>query len=57
MEHLLLAQFVAYAGLVAATAEYAAIVRRREWRRRADADRLAAESGLTGLVRVMLVDR
>jgi hypothetical protein len=57
MEQLLLAQLVAYAGLVAATAEYSAIVRRRESRRRADADRVVGETGLTGLVRVMLVDR
>ena len=41
------------AALIAATCEYAEVVRRREGRRRADADRLASEaSGRRGLERV-----
>jgi hypothetical protein len=53
----LLAQLVAYAGLLAATAEYCEILKRRAAARRArDADRLATQSGLYGLVRVIAAD-
>jgi len=43
------------AALIAVTCECAEVVRRREGRRRAEADRLASEAaGLRGLVRVFL---
>ena len=48
-----LAQLLSAAILVAATCEYAEVVRRRKGRRRAETDRLAYEaSGLRGLERV-----
>ena len=57
-DHHVLAQLVALAGLIAATAEYSAILRRRDVGRRIEADRLAAaETGLYGLVRVIAADR
>jgi hypothetical protein len=57
-DHHVLAQLVSLAGLIAATAEYCEILRRREVRRLAQADRLAAaETGLYGLVRVIAADR
>jgi hypothetical protein len=50
-----LAQLLLIVALIAATSEYGEIVRRREGRRRADADRVASEAaGLRGLVRVFL---
>jgi len=50
-----LAQLLSAAALIAATCEYAEVVRRREGLRRAETDRLASEaSGLRGLVRVLL---
>jgi len=52
---LLLAQLVAYSGLIGATIEYIEIMKRRVGRRRRAAERLAAETaGLHGLVRVFL---
>ena len=50
-----LAQLLSATALIAATCEYAEVVRRREGRRRAETDRLASEaSGLRGVVRVFL---
>lgn len=55
-DHLLLAQLLTLSGLIAGTAEYSTLIRRRVERRRL-ADRSAAESaGLQGLVRVFLAD-
>ena len=56
-EHLLLAQLLALAALIAGTAEYSTVLGRRKANRTIEADRAVAESGLSGLVRVMLVDR
>ena len=54
----LIAQTASLLGLVLATIEYGAVIRRRAWRRRRDADVLAAqETGLQGLVRVLIADR
>ena len=54
----LLAELVTLAGLIAATAEYSHVIRHRVERRQLEADRLAAQAtGLTGLVRVMLIDK
>jgi hypothetical protein len=50
MEHLLLSQMVAFAGLIAAVGEYAAIIRRRA-QSRAESQ-AAADAGLQGLVRL-----
>ena len=56
-DHYALAQLLAYAGLIAATAEYCEILRRRQARRQLETDRrLAAETGLYGLVRVIATD-
>jgi len=56
-DHLVLAQLVSLAGLLAATAEYCEILKRRAVRRQVQAERLAAaESGLYGLVRVIAAD-
>jgi hypothetical protein len=55
---LLIAQVASLVALVIATIDYGAVVRRRAWRRRRDAELLAAqETGLQGLVRVLIVDR
>jgi hypothetical protein len=52
-----LAQLVALAGLLGATAEYCEIVKRRSVRRRRAVDEaLAAEAGLRGMVRVLLTE-
>jgi hypothetical protein len=52
-----LAQLLATSGLIGSTIEYAEILRRRTAARRAIAEReVAAEIGLRGLVRVLLVD-
>jgi hypothetical protein len=57
VDHFTLAQLLAYAGLIAATAEYAEILRRRQARRQLEDDRrIAAETGLYGLVRVIATD-
>lgn len=56
IDHLHLAQLLALSGMIAATAEYSTIIRRRAERRLAAADQQAAESGLHGLVRVFLAD-
>jgi hypothetical protein len=54
----LLAQLVAYAGLIGSTIEYLEIVKRRVERRRLDRERIAAqEAGLRGMVRVFLAER
>jgi hypothetical protein len=51
---LLLGRLIAYAGLIAATCEYVAILARRQRGRDLEADRhAAAEAGLIGLVRIM----
>jgi hypothetical protein len=50
MEHLLLAQAVALAGLIAAVGEYAAIIRRRAAAR--SEYRVATIAGLQGLIRL-----
>jgi hypothetical protein len=56
-EHLVLAQLLSLSGLVAGTAEYSTVIRRRVERRRVLAEQQAAESaGLQGLVRVFLAD-
>jgi 5-enolpyruvylshikimate-3-phosphate synthase len=53
----LLAELLMLAGLIAATAEYSHVIRRRVQRRQLESDRLAAQAiGLRGLVRVMLAD-
>ena len=53
----LLGQLLTLAGLMAGTCEYSHLIRRRAVRRGIDANRRALESeGLTGLVRVFLVD-
>lgn len=52
-----IARGLIFAALVAATAGYGSIVRRRVRGRRVAADQLlAAETGLRGLVRVLLAD-
>jgi hypothetical protein len=54
---LILAQLIAYAGLLGATIEYCELMKRRAQRRAADAERLAAQaSGLQGLVRIFLAE-
>jgi hypothetical protein len=54
---LLASQILAFAGLVAATAEYREILRRRVTVRRDEAERRAAdEAGLRGMVRVFLAE-
>lgn len=54
---LMLAQLIAYAGLLGATIEYCELMKRRAQRRAADAERLAAQaSGLQGLVRIFLAE-
>jgi hypothetical protein len=56
-EHALLAELLTLAGLVAGTAEYSMIIRRRQVRRDRAALQAAAEmAGLRGLVRVFLAD-
>ena len=53
----LLAQLLAYAGLLAATVEYCEVMRRRQLQRVAAADvRAIRASGLQALVRVFLAD-
>lgn len=53
----LIARGLTLVALIAATVEYGAIVRRRVQGRRVAADQLlAAETGLRGLVRVLLAD-
>ena len=53
-----LAHLLTVAGLLGGTIEYIEIVKRRVAARRAEAEREAgAESGLRGIVRVMLIDR
>jgi hypothetical protein len=56
-EHRLLAELLTLAGLVAGTAEYSIMIRRRQARRDRTALQSAAEvAGLQGLVRVFLAD-
>jgi hypothetical protein len=56
-EHRLLAELLTLAGLVAGTAEYSIMIRRRQARRARTALQSAAEmAGLQGLVRVFLAD-
>jgi hypothetical protein len=56
-DHFVLAQLLSLAGLVAGTAEYSTMIRRRADRRRQLLEQQAAESaGLHGLVRVFLAD-
>ena len=53
----LTAQFLSFVALMAATIEYCEVLRRRQLRRLADAaSREAADSGLQGLVRVLISD-
>ena len=52
-----LAQLVALAGLLGATGEYCEIIKRRAVTRcRAADDAVAAETGLQGMVRVLLAE-
>lgn len=58
IDNLLLAQLLTLSGLVAATAEYSTMIRRRvERRSQAEQQRVAESAGLQGLVRIFLVDR
>jgi hypothetical protein len=57
IDNLVLAQLLVLSGLIAGTAEYSLIIRRRAARRALDTQRAAVEaSGLQGLVRVFLAD-
>jgi hypothetical protein len=56
-EHRLLAELLTLAGLIAGTAEYSIMIRRRQARRDRAALQTAADTaGLQGMVRVFLAD-
>lgn len=56
VDHVLLAQLLSLSGLIAGTAEYSSLIRRRV-DRRVEAEQRAVESaGLHGLVRVFLAE-
>jgi hypothetical protein len=57
LDHAVLAELLVLAGLVAGTAEYSIMIRRRQVRRDLAAQQAAAEvAGLQGLVRVFLAE-
>jgi hypothetical protein len=54
----LLSQLLILCGLVAATAEYCEVMKRRAVRRREEADQRAAQdAGLRGMVRLFIAER